>query len=74
MKSRLLPFLALTVAAPLVFAQPQGVSKNEIVIGTIQDLSGPIAGFGKQARLGMLLRVPASSRACARCAIVTASC
>ena len=27
------------------------------MIGSIQDLSGPIAGFGKQARLGMLLRV-----------------
>jgi len=38
-------------------APPQGVGKNEIVIGTIQDLSGPIAGFGKQARNGMLLRV-----------------
>ncbi len=35
----------------------QGVSKNEIVIGSIQDLSGPIAGFGKQVRLGMMLRV-----------------
>ncbi|MFN9472086.1 ABC transporter substrate-binding protein [Acidovorax sp.] len=35
----------------------QGVSKNEIVLGSIQDLSGPIAGFGKQVRLGMLLRV-----------------
>jgi branched-chain amino acid transport system substrate-binding protein len=38
------------------FAQ-QGVSKSEIVIGSIQDLSGPIAGFGKQVRLGMMLRV-----------------
>src|SRR3954447_19386287 len=39
-------------------AQPtQGVAKNEIVVGSIQDLSGPIAGFGKQVRLGMLLRV-----------------
>jgi branched-chain amino acid transport system substrate-binding protein len=38
-------------------AQTQGVSKNEIVVGTIQDLSGPIAGFGKQIRLGMMLRV-----------------
>ena len=27
------------------------------MIGSIQDLSGPIAGFGKQARSGMLLRV-----------------
>src|SRR5204862_7672464 len=34
----------------------QGVSKNEIVVGSIQDLSGPIAGFGKQVRLGMMLR------------------
>ena len=38
-------------------APPQGVGKSEIVIGSIQDLSGPIAGFGKQARNGMLLRV-----------------
>ena len=60
MKSRLFTLLTVTLAAYAaapVFAQPQGVSKNEIVIGTIQDLSGPIAGFGKQARLGMLLRV-----------------
>ena len=35
----------------------QGVSKTEIVIGTIQDLSGPLAGFGKQIRNGMQLRV-----------------
>ncbi|MBL8347920.1 MAG: ABC transporter substrate-binding protein [Rubrivivax sp.] len=35
----------------------QGVSKSEIVIGSIQDLSGPIAGFGKQVRLGLMLRV-----------------
>ena len=38
-------------------AEQQGVSKGEIVIGSIQDLSGPIAGFGKQVRLGMMLRV-----------------
>ncbi|MFN7726067.1 MAG: ABC transporter substrate-binding protein [Rubrivivax sp.] len=35
----------------------QGVSKTEISLGSIQDLSGPLAGFGKQVRLGMLLRV-----------------
>ena len=35
----------------------QGVTKNEIVVGSIQDLSGPIAGFGKQIRLGMTLRI-----------------
>ena len=35
----------------------QGISKTEILLGSIQDLSGPIAGFGKQVRQGMLLRV-----------------
>jgi branched-chain amino acid transport system substrate-binding protein len=46
--------LALTTGAAL--AQTQGVSKNEIVLGSIQDLSGPIAAFGKQVRNGMMLR------------------
>lgn len=50
-------FVALTIAASLCGAQQQGVSKNEILIGTIQDLSGPLAGYGKQARNGMQLRV-----------------
>lgn len=45
------------LAAPAAAAEQQGVTKNEIVVGSIQDLSGPIAGFGKQVRLGMLLRV-----------------
>jgi branched-chain amino acid transport system substrate-binding protein len=43
--------------AGAALAQNQGVSKDEIVLGSIQDLSGPIAGFGKQVRLGMMLRV-----------------
>src|SRR5437667_826686 len=49
----------LALAATFAYAAPpaQGVTKNEIVIGSIQDLSGPIAGFGKQVRLGMMLRV-----------------
>jgi branched-chain amino acid transport system substrate-binding protein len=49
------------LAATQAFAQkavpPQGVSATEITLGSIQDLSGPIAGFGKQARLGMMLAV-----------------
>ncbi len=51
--------LAVTLAAAtsIATAQSQGVSKAEIVIGSIQDLSGPLAGFGKQVRLGMMLRV-----------------
>ncbi len=48
--------IALT-AAGSAMAQTQGVSKDEIVLGSIQDLSGPIAAFGKQVRLGMMLRV-----------------
>lgn len=47
---------AFALAAGSAFAQ-QGVGKTEIVLGSIQDLSGPLAGYGKQARLGMMLRV-----------------
>ena len=49
--------LSMSLAVGAASAQTQGVSKSEIVIGSIQDLSGPIAPFGKQARLGMMLRV-----------------
>lgn len=37
------------------FAQSQGVSKTEVVIGSIQDLSGPIASLGKSTRNGAQL-------------------
>jgi branched-chain amino acid transport system substrate-binding protein len=47
----------LALGATLSIAQTQGVSKTEILVGTIQDLSGPLAGYGKQARNGMLLRI-----------------
>ncbi len=47
---------ALALASFGATAQ-QGVSKTEITLGSIQDLSGPIAGFGKQARMGMVMRV-----------------
>ena len=57
MKFKALITMALLGAtATLSLAQLQAViSKNEILIGTIQDLSGPLAGYGKQARNGMLL-------------------
>ncbi len=48
---------AATFVATVAVAQTQGISKNEIVIGTIQDLSGPIAAYGKQARNGIQMRV-----------------
>ncbi|MEP6792327.1 MAG: ABC transporter substrate-binding protein, partial [Ramlibacter sp.] len=50
-------FAVLALAAQLAAAQTQGVSKTEILVGTIQDFSGPLAGYGKQARNGMLLRI-----------------
>jgi branched-chain amino acid transport system substrate-binding protein len=49
--------LSLMVGTTLHAAEQQGVSKAEIVVGTIQDLSGPLAGYGKQARNGMQLRI-----------------
>jgi len=54
-----LVFAVLALAATAAAAQTatQGVTKNEIVLGSIQDLSGPIAAFGKQSRMGMQLRI-----------------
>ncbi|HSV53660.1 MAG TPA: ABC transporter substrate-binding protein [Burkholderiaceae bacterium] len=49
-------FFALALAATVAAAQTQGVGKTEILVGTIQDLSGPLAGYGKQVRNGMQLR------------------
>jgi branched-chain amino acid transport system substrate-binding protein len=59
MMKPLLSALAATIglAAGAAQAQSQGVSKDEILVGSIQDLSGPIAAFGKAVRQGMLLRV-----------------
>jgi branched-chain amino acid transport system substrate-binding protein len=48
---------ALSVASVASHAQQQGVTKDEILVGSIQDLSGPIAAYGKAVRQGMLLRV-----------------
>lgn len=47
----------LALAAQTASAQQQGVSKTEIVLGTAQDLSGPLAAYGKDQLNGMLLRV-----------------
>ena len=57
MKTALSLLAAALAVLPVAALAQQGVSKDEIVIGTIQDLSGPLAGFGKQTRLGMMLRV-----------------
>jgi branched-chain amino acid transport system substrate-binding protein len=59
MKKMLWTLTAAALVAGAAQAQNsnQGVSKDEIVVGSIQDLSGPLAGFSKQARLGMIMRV-----------------
>jgi len=46
----------LALAAGTSLAQSQGVSKNEILVGSILDMSGPLASYGKAVRQGMLLR------------------
>lgn len=52
-----LAVLAFGTICALAQNANQGVTKTEITIGSIQDLSGPLAGFGKQIRQGMILRV-----------------
>ena len=55
MKKQLLTAVLALSLAPL-WAQQQGVSKDQILVDTIQDLSGPLAGYGKAVRNGMQLR------------------
>src|SRR6478735_12455993 len=61
MKLKLAFLATLALAAGASQAQSPsaspGVGKNEIVLGTIQDLSGPLASYGKQIRMGMQMRV-----------------
>jgi branched-chain amino acid transport system substrate-binding protein len=47
---------AMVLATAPALAQ-QGVTKTEVVIGTAQDLSGPLAPWGKDVLNGMKLRV-----------------
>lgn len=54
---KLLLSLVLALGLLPVWAQQQGISKDQILIGTIQDLSGPLAGYGKAVRNGMQLRI-----------------
>lgn len=56
MRLKLVAAAALSAAAFSAAAQSPGITKTEIVVGTIQDLSGPIAAFGKQSRNGLVMR------------------
>ena len=57
MKKLLVAVAAALGAASLAHAQTQGVTKTEIVLGTAQDLSGPIVALSKPAVNGMRLRI-----------------
>src|SRR5258706_13988594 len=57
MKLKLGVLVFVFAFAGAALAQTQGVAKNEIVIGTMQDLSGPIVAFSKQLVAGMNMRV-----------------
>jgi branched-chain amino acid transport system substrate-binding protein len=54
--------LAINPAAVLAQATP-GVSRTEVVVGSIQDLSGPLVSFGKPVRDGMMMRVEQTNNA-----------
>jgi branched-chain amino acid transport system substrate-binding protein len=61
MKSIAVATLALLAASPAL-AQ-QGVSATEIVVGTAQDLSGPIVSLSKPAVNGMRMRIDEANAA-----------
>ena len=48
--------LLIAIASGSALAQTQGVSKTEILVGSGQDLSGPLAGYSKPLRNGMMMR------------------
>ncbi len=54
MKSQLTTLAVAITLSGAAYAQ-QGVGKDTLTLGSIQDLSGPLAGFGKQVRMGLLL-------------------
>jgi branched-chain amino acid transport system substrate-binding protein len=57
LKKTTLGLAVMALATGTALAQQQGVTKTEILVGSILDLSGPVAAFGKQTRNGMQLRV-----------------
>jgi len=57
LKTTLLATACALGFAGTALAQNLGVSKTELKVATIQDLSGPLAPIGKQARDGMQWRV-----------------
>ncbi len=62
--ARLLGTVAgLMMVAGVAAQAQQGVTKDEILLGTILDLSGPAAFIGKQARYGLQMRIDEANAA-----------
>src|SRR5688500_8544457 len=57
LKLAFLATLARAAGVAQAHSAAPGATKNEIVLGTIQDLSGPLASYCKQTRMGMQMRV-----------------
>lgn len=57
MKKVLIAALAAACLAAGPALATQGVSKNEIVLGSIQDMSGPLASYSKPLVNGMRMRI-----------------
>jgi ABC-type branched-subunit amino acid transport system substrate-binding protein len=55
--------MLLALAASGLHAQTQGVTKTEVKVGTIQDLSGPLALYGKNIRNGLQMRLDEANEA-----------
>ena len=56
-----LALMAAAVSAPASAAQ--GVSDSEVVLGTIQDLSGPLVAYSKETLNGMNMRIDEANAA-----------
>ena len=54
--------LLVTLTRPAFCQNTQGVSKTEIVLGAVLDLTGPMSGYGRQTRQGMQMRVAEINR------------
>ncbi len=46
-----------TLAVSAALAQPQGVTRDEVLLGSIVDLSGPVAAYGRDVRNGLMMGV-----------------
>src|SRR5260370_24583836 len=62
-KMKFISITALALFAAVPALAQQGVSPSEIVIGTAQDLSGPIVNFSKAAVNGMRMRIDEANAA-----------